>query len=173
MSSLFVQSASRCVSVDEMASNAAISDPVKVFPAAYDWWVWLLLIGVPTAMLTLGILAAMTGEVGATTVVFVVLCLDCLVFWLVMPRRYEVWADKVRIVLGWPAVCTIPMTTITEARPASAVTVYVYWGFRFATRRATAVEIRRSKGWNFVISPNDRDEFMRVVAEATSATQKT
>jgi hypothetical protein len=145
--------------------------PVRVFPAAYDWWAWLLLIGVPAMMLTLGILAAMTGEVGATTVVFVAFGLDCLVFWLVMPRRYEVWPDKVRVVLGWPMSWSIPMATIAEARPASAVTSYVYWGFRFATRLKTAVEIRRSKGWNFVVSPNDRDEFMRVVMETAKVNQ--
>jgi hypothetical protein len=145
--------------------------PVRVFPAAYDWWLWLLLVGVPTAMLGLGVTAAVMDGGYAAVVVFVVFAIDTLVFWLVMPRRYEVWPDKVRVVLGWPVACNIPMATIAETRPASAVTSYVYWGFRFATRLKTAVEIRRSKGWNFVVSPNDRDEFMRVVAETAKAHQ--
>lgn len=156
-----------------MVSNEAIRQPemlhkpapVRVFPAAYDWWAWLLLIGVPTAMLGLGVTAAVMEGGAAAVVVFVGFAIHTLVFWLVMPRRYEVWADKVRIVLGWPVACNIPMTTIAETRPATAITAYVYWGFRFATHRKTAVEIRRSKGWNFVISPSDRDEFIRVVME--------
>ena len=88
---------------------------------------------------------------------FGVTVFDALLFYAILPKRYQIFQDKVKIVLGQPIAIDIPLSTIREARPAPGSRTFVYGGIRLATSSRNVVEIVRSKGLNIVISPANRD----------------
>jgi hypothetical protein len=84
--------------------------------------------------------------------------------WLILPRRYEVWPDSLRIVFPlwrW----RIGFDTLERAEPAKAWQPYGFWGLRFVTSPGQAVTVYRKHSRllgrpNLVISPDSRDEFL-------------
>ena len=72
-------------------------------------------------------------------------------FHAIMPRRYQVWSDRLRIVLGKPFSFRIMLATVSEVRDASGVKALFYSGIRWATSVRSVVEVRRRKGLNVVI----------------------
>ena len=97
--------------------------------------------------------------------------LDALLFYFVAPRRYQIFNNKVRIVLGWPFGMDIPLATIKEVKPASRWDTFGYWGIRLATSSNGAMEIVRTKGWNVVISPSNREAFLERLNQSLKAVQ--
>lgn len=95
--------------------------------------------------------------------------LDALLFHLVLPRRYQVFDTELKIVLGWPVHWDIPFSTIKEIRPARAADTWIYNGIRLATSSRTTVEIVRQKGWDVIVSPEDRQRFLERLGEAIRA----
>jgi len=79
----------------------------------------------------------------------------------ILPRRFQIFQDRVRIVLGGPFAIKFPLSDISEARSAPAGRAFVYWGIRFATSSQHVVEIVRKKGLSLVISPANADMFMK------------
>ncbi|MBI2869238.1 MAG: PH domain-containing protein [Chloroflexi bacterium] len=77
-----------------------------------------------------------------------------------MPRKYLLYQDRLRIVLGRPFGIDIPYTSIKEVKRASGARAYIYAGIRFATSSRYVVEILRKKGFNYVISPQNGDYFI-------------
>lgn len=90
--------------------------------------------------------------------------------WLILPRRYEVWPDHLRIVFPvwrWD----IPFDTISAVKPARWWATYGYNGVRFATSPGSAIEVRRRDARlfgrpNIIISPADRDGFIHACERA-------
>lgn len=115
-----------------------------------------------------GIVLVPVDLVGAW-VMFGVTLFDALLFNLVLPRRLQVFNDRIRIVLGRPLVFNIPLSTIREVRPTSYSRAFAYRGFRFATSSRSVVEIVRSKGWNVVVSPANKEQFLGHVTQALKA----
>jgi hypothetical protein len=80
--------------------------------------------------------------------------------WLIVPRRYEVLPDRLRIVFRafrWD----VRYDTVRDARPAAKWMAYGYWGMRFATSPGNTVEVRRVSPRlfgrpNLIITPYDR-----------------
>ena len=130
-----------------------------------DTWLKLMLTGIQAIFLVVGVVLLFQDTEGAFTM-FGVTIFYAVLFRLVMPQRYQVYSDKVRIVLGWPLAWNIPFTTIREARLASRASAFAYNGVRFATSSRGVVEIRRSKGCNVVISPSNKDVFLEQVRTA-------
>lgn len=88
-------------------------------------------------------------------------------FYIIIPRRYQILTDRMRVVLGRPVKFDLPFSTIREARPANAASAFVYWGLRMATSGQGVVEIiRRGGGLDMVISPLDRDIFLEQLNQA-------
>jgi hypothetical protein len=92
------------------------------------------------------------------------------VVWLILPKRYEIWPDSVRLVFplwGWD----VRFETIESLRPSSWWEAYGFMGVRFATHPAQAIVVLR-RNMNIltrphlVISPADRDIFMRELEKA-------
>ena len=133
--------------------------------ARTDTWLKLMLGGILVMFLVLGGVLLFQDKEDAFGM-FGIAVFYALLFKLVMPRRYQIYSDKVRIVLGWPLAWNIPFTTIREARPASRASAFAYNGVRFATSSRGVVEIRRSKGCNVVISPSNKDVFLEQVRGA-------
>ena len=136
--------------------------------AEYDSWLKLILGGTLSLTLLLGVYLLYVDRTGAL-ICFGVTIFDALLFYAILPQRYQIWTDRIRIVLGKPFSITLPLSTVTEARAASGVKAFAYRGVRFATSSKTVVEIVRHRGWNFVISPANRKVFLERLAEALKA----
>ncbi len=136
--------------------------------APYDPWLKIILGSTLALTLVMGILFLLFDVVGAY-VMFGVTLFDALLFNAILPRRYQIYQDRLRIVLGKPFAVSISFATIKEALPAAGPTTFIYWGIRFATSAKSVVEIIRSKGLNIVISPADRDAFLEQLTQALQA----
>ncbi|MBL7208863.1 MAG: hypothetical protein ISS52_02070 [Dehalococcoidia bacterium] len=156
---------------------ASPDDLICEHTARYDSWVILALVGFFILQLVLLLIFAAAA---ADAAVFIwalagVVAFYCLLCALVMPRRYQIYRDRLRIVFGRPLAWNIPLSTITEARsaPGSMVTKnlgpYWHWdykGLNLATSSQSVVEIRREGGWGLLMSPADKDTFLNQLAEA-------
>lgn len=139
--------------------------------ARYDGWLSTLLVGAVLIHPAIGAALFGTGEMVGGGVMFAVAALHALILRSYLPRWYEIRSDRLRIVLGWPFAVNIPFNTISEIRAARARDALVYRGLRFSPSTRTPVEIRRSKGLNMVISPQDRQEFIEKAHQALSRYQ--
>ena len=136
-----------------------------------DMWLKLMLVGIPMIFLVLG-LVLLFQDTASAFGMFGVTIFYAVLFRLIMPQRYQVYSDKVRIVLGGPFAWNIPFSTIKEVRPASRASAFAYNGVRFATSSRGVVEIRRSKGCNVVISPSNKDVFLEQVSMAMKSASR-
>ena len=62
----------------------------------------------------------------------------------------------------------MPFDILAEVRPARSIDTRAYPILMFATSVRTPVEVKRSKGVNIVISPEDRQEFIEKVQQAVA-----
>jgi len=131
----------------------------------YDLWLKLILGGVLALTLVLGILF-MYRDTEAAIVLLGITLFDALLFWAIMPRRFQIFEDRLKILLGGPLAVNIQLSNIAEAKPASSRKVFFYWGSRFATSTSNVVEIVRKKGLNLVISPKNADIFVERLNQA-------
>jgi hypothetical protein len=139
--------------------------------ARTDTWLKLMLGGILVMFLVLGGVLLFQDKEDAFGM-FGIAVFYALLFKIIMPQRYQVYSDKVRIVLGGPFAWNIPFSTIKEVRPASGVSAFAYNGVRFATSSKNVVEIRRSRGCNVVISPSNKDVFLEQVSRAMKAASR-
>lgn len=134
----------------------------------YSTWFKLLVVFIPTLIVTLGFLfysrVLPTKSESRATInavyLFAVAAFDSVLFWAITPRKFQVFEDKLKIVLGNNLSFSISFDTIKEARRAAGRKALAYWGLRFSTSTRNAVEIMRSKGVQVVISPNNADLFL-------------
>jgi hypothetical protein len=138
--------------------------------APYDRWLKLTLGGTLALTLVLG-LAFLAEDTAGALILLAVTAFDALLFHAILPRRYQIFTDRLRIVLGYPFAWTIPFSTIKEARSVSGSKAFFYGGIRLATSSKAVVEIVRSQGWNLVISPARRDAFLEHLTQALSETK--
>ncbi len=134
----------------------------------YDLWLKLMLGGVLALTLILGIIFIFQDSEVALAM-FGVTLFDALLFKAILPQRFQIYQDRVRIVLGRPLAINIPFSNIRTVRTVSARKVFVYWGNRFATSTHIIVEIVRKKGLGFVISPANGDMFLEQLNQARNA----
>jgi hypothetical protein len=134
----------------------------------YDFWLKSILGGVLALTLILGIIL-LSEDIGAALAMFGVTLFDALLFKAILPRRFQIYQDRVRIMLGGPLAINIPFSNIRTVRTVSARKVFVYWGNRFATSTHSIVEIVRKKVLGLVISPANRDMFLEQLNQALKA----
>ena len=129
--------------------------------ARYDAWFKALLL-IPVCMpliMFVVLLSNGSNEMLETLIVFVFIVL---VIWLVMPRRYLVMPDRLKMVIGASLAINIPYENIRELRQPATVEL----GVNFITSLKTPVEIVQKKGLNVAIAPDDRDGFLRDINAA-------
>jgi hypothetical protein len=85
--------------------------------------------------------------------------------WAILPTRYELSRTHLGLVFPWKT-WRVSLDSIESARAGSWWEAYGYFGMRFTTRPGQPVVIRRRHPNlftrpNLVISPEDRDEFLR------------
>ena len=133
----------------------------------YDFWLKLILGGVLALTFILGIIFIFQDNEVALAM-FGVTLFDALLFKAILPQRFQIYEDRVRIVLGGPLAINIPFSNIRTVRTVSARKVFVYWGIRFSTSTHSIVEIVRKKGLALVISPANGDMFLEQLNQALS-----
>jgi hypothetical protein len=139
--------------------------------ARTDTWLKLMLGGILVMFLVLGGVLLFQDKEDAFGM-FGIAVFYALLFKIVMPQRYQIYSDKVRILLGGPFAWNIPFTTIKEVRSASGASAFAYSGVRFATSSKNVVEIRRSRGCNVVISPANKEIFLEQASRAMKAASR-
>ncbi|MFC2006656.1 PH domain-containing protein [Chloroflexota bacterium] len=134
----------------------------------YDVWIKVLLGGVVALTFIMGINQISVDTKEAFSVFGVVL-FEIILFRIILPRRFQILSDKLRIVLGRPFAINIPLSDIEEVRSRTGIKAFIYFGVRFATSSSHTVEIIRKKGLNMVISPANDDEFIKQLNQARDA----
>ena len=125
----------------------------------YDFWLKLIL-GGTLALTFILALILISSDTTAAVVMFGITLFDALLFKTVLPRRYQIFEDRLRILMGWPFAVNIAFSNIEEAKPAPGGRAFAYRGLRFATSTRHVIEIVRNKGLNLVISPSKGDVFL-------------
>jgi len=133
----------------------------------YDRSLKIILAGILAATFVIGIIL-IREELEAALIMFGLTVFDALLFKAILPQRFQIFEDKLVIVLGGPFAIRIPFSNIADARSASGRKALVYWGIRFATSTRHVVEIVRKKGLNIVISPTNEDMFLEQLDQARS-----
>jgi hypothetical protein len=137
---------------------------------SYDWITKILVAAILGAYLVAGIVLLFYA-VALGIALFGDALLVALIFYFVLPRRYQVFNTKLRIVLGWPLGWDIPLSTIRQARAGHDSARWIYRGVRLAVSSGTVVEIVRKKGWNVIISPSNRETFLERLNDVLKAAQ--
>ena len=135
----------------------------------YDLWLKLILGGVLALTFILGVIF-IYQDTEAAIVMFAVTLFDALLFKAILPRRYQIFEDRLKILMGGPLAINISLSNIEEARPASGRKAFAYNGIRFATSSRHVIEIVRKKGMNIVISPRNSDMFLEQLNQARQTT---
>ena len=131
----------------------------------YDFWLKSILGGVLALTFILGVIL-ISDDIGVALVLFGVTLFDALLFKTILPSRFQIFEDRLRIVLGWNLAHNIPLSNIVDARSVSSSKVFAYWGIRFATSTRFVVEIVCKKGLNVIISPSKGDIFLEQLNQA-------
>ena len=134
----------------------------------YDVWIKAILGGVVVLTFIMGINQISIDTKEAFSVFGVVL-FEIILFGIILPRRFQILSDKLRIVLGGPFAINIPLSGIKEVRSRTGIKAFIYFGVRFATSSSHTVEIIRKKGLNMVISPTNDEEFIKQLNQARNA----
>ena len=133
----------------------------------YDIWLKLVVGGTLAITILPGIaFIYLSAELAWTMLALTIF--DGLLFYAIIPRRFQLFEDRLRIVLGRPFALNVPYNVIREVRPASPDEAFVYWGLRFATSTKNLIEIVRNKGLNMVISAGDKNIFLEQLEQARS-----
>jgi len=131
----------------------------------YDIWLIILLGGIIALIIILGYLEIANNN-GQALGVFGAALFVIILFRLILPRRFQIHSDKLRIVLGWPLAINIPLSDIREVQSRTGIKAFAYAGIRFATSASHTVEIIRNRGLNILISPSNNEEFIKQLNQA-------
>ena len=134
----------------------------------YDLWIKVILGSIPAGTFILGIIY-ISQDTEVAIVMFGITIFDALLFKAILPRKFQIFDDKVRIVLGGPLSVDIALYKITEVKHFSGSSALVYWGVKFATSTSRVVEIVRKKSLNLIISPGNPNMFLEQFKHAQKA----
>lgn len=137
----------------------------------YDWWLKLAL-GVPLLLLLGAGIALWFEDSEASLIIFGVTVFDTILFSAIFPRRFQIFEDRVRIVLGGPFAFSLSLCNIKEVRQVSGSHALASSNIRFATSTHNVVEIVRKKGTSVLISPAHADTFLELVNQAIASISK-
>jgi len=140
--------------------------------ARYDSWLRLILFGIPLMLLMVGLILIPEDREGSIAMISGSLVILFL-FYLVLPKNYQVFEDRLRMVLGWPLHIDLSLANIIDSQITTGRKVFAYWGIRFATSSKSVVEIIRKRGLNIVISPSNALLFVDRLNEACKQQQIT
>jgi len=131
----------------------------------YDSWLKPLVSGFITIFLLLGLVFLYFNTELAITM-FALTVFFGLLFTAIIPHRFQIYEDRLRIQMGGPFAFNIPLKNIEEARHGSSSDILFYWGIKFGTSTSNVIEIVRNKGMNVIITPTHFNEFLNQLNRA-------
>jgi hypothetical protein len=134
----------------------------------YDSWLKPLLSGFVAFFLLLGLIF-LYFNTELAIVMFALSAFIALLFTAIVPRRFQIFEDRLIIQLGWPFTLNIPLENIDKARHGSSGDIIVYWGIKLGTSTSNVIEIVRNKGMNVVITPVHFNEFLNQLNQAVQS----
>lgn len=102
----------------------------------------------------------LTQDILGAAIMFGVTVFDAILIWCILPKRFLIFEDRLKIVLGGPFSYTIPFHDIIQVHQATKDMAWVYWGMRLGTSLKFQVEIERQNGLSVIISPSQEDRFI-------------
>lgn len=122
----------------------------------------LAVAAVAVVLLSAGLWALDPDAWPGALIFLVSMLLTVAAIWLVLPKRYELYQDRLTLVFPlfrWH----IAIDDIAGQRRAHTLEAYAFYGIRFATNPGRSLVIRRKKarfwGTGWVISPEDVEGF--------------
>jgi hypothetical protein len=125
----------------------------------YDKLNKYLIIGIIAIPLIVAIIL-LTQDILGAGIMFGVTVFDAILFWCILPKRFLVFEDRLKIVLGGPFSYTIPFRDIVEVKQATKDMDVIYWGMRLGTSLKFQIVIERKNGLSVLISPSREGEFI-------------
>lgn len=123
----------------------------------YDLFLKLIIVLVPVGLLAASFSLWSSGEPSGSLALLAETLLISLIFWIVFPRRYQIYEDHLRIVLGGPFTVKIGFERIRSVE----VTSRTFLTVNFTTRvRNTYVRIVKKNGLSIAITPKSNDPFV-------------
>jgi hypothetical protein len=133
-------------------------------PAKYDLWFWLIIILVPLGFLIGGFWLYTHSEVedamASAITLWAVAAFGVITYWAVLPRKYQILDDRVKIVLGGPFAFDIPFNTIKEVEYPIKSQTRMGFGFAGSVSRKYCVWIDRGHGMSVSIAPQNAELFV-------------
>jgi hypothetical protein len=129
----------------------------------YDVWVKGIMV-LPVFFIILGVYYLFTAQVESAIGLFATTLLMGAIYWAIFPRKYQILDSKLRIVLGGQFSFNVPFDNLETARQPEGVSLGINFATTFLSQHA--VEIKRKKGMNVNITPNDRDLFLENLNKA-------
>ena len=124
------------------------------------------LIGSILAVPLIVAIVLLTQDILGAAIMFGVTVFDAILFWCILPKRFLVYEDRIKIVLGGPFSYNIPFRDIINVRQATKDMAWVYWGMRLGTSLKFQVEIERKNGLSVIISPSMENAFIEQLNQA-------
>ena len=136
-------------------------------PAEYAAWLKLIFL-IPVGLAVGGLVSLYHPDIELSLSLLGEALFFLLLFYFILPRKFEIYHDKIVIVLGPPLNIGISYSSIKEVRHSSGAKAYFFGGVRFATSTRYVIEIIRSRGLDYVISPKNGDVFLEQLNQAIS-----
>ena len=137
---------------------------------AYGSLLKLIILIVPGGLLIASIYLLLSGENIGGLALLVETFIVGLILWFVFPRRYQVYEDHIRVVLGGPFSVKVGFAKIETIRVTNRFILSV----NLVTKLTKSyVEIAKRKGLPIAITPSDSDLFVENAARALSQWIKT
>jgi|WetSurMetagenome_2_1015567.scaffolds.fasta_scaffold18724_2 hypothetical protein len=119
----------------------------------------------PTAFIVMSIYLWSTGESMGALALLAEAVIIGTVFLLILPRKYQIFEDHLRIVLGGPFSVKIGFDRIVRVEVTSKTALTINLVSRIAK---TYVRIVRKNGLGLAITPKSNEEFVNNVQRALS-----
>lgn len=152
-------------------TGGRVNTPLFEDTSRYDLWLKLVMIGVPAALL-INAIALISENKGDAWSMFGTMAFVILLFHAVLPKRFQVFEDRLRIVLGKPFAINIRLSNINHVRKVTGVKALASSGVRFATSSRYVVEIAHKKGLTVTISPASGEIFLEQLNRAIEIAAK-
>jgi hypothetical protein len=138
--------------------------PLFQTPAKYGRFIKIMLGIAPLLLLVVGFVE-LNGNPADAYGLFGTGAGVLLLYWLILPHRFEIYPDRLRVILGGPFAFNIGFAEITAVEVLPPARAFAISGLKMATDAGTALIIKRRGKLDVSLSPRDRDEFLRVLEE--------
>jgi hypothetical protein len=129
----------------------------------YDVWLKAIMV-LPVFFIILGVYYLFTAQVESAIGLFATTLLMAAFYWAIFPRKYQVLDSKIKIVLGGQFSFNVPFDNLETAGKPEGVSLGINFATTFLSQHV--VEIKRKKGMNVNITPNNRELFLENLNKA-------